>query len=362
MKKITTGITFIDNNWGGFYPGGNYLFYGPKRTGKRLIGLKIVQHFFLSAQNILLITTERNKSLQIQAESINFDIEKAIDKKLLLIKRFQENSVDKNIIKNLVKEFSPKLIIFDEITELISFNNLKSFISEYDSLMEVLEENNILSLFITSLPKSNNSKLIIQQVIKNSVGIIQLKPNLIDKKYSGTISLKPLIGHIEGEFNSEYKIEPQKGLVFQKDLDAFLNEKSVEKLNMKETKKSNDFSEINYSNIYNFDEFRILLDLKSASVESSGKKFSLVIYEINTDRINPEELCKLISQIVDIGDKLTCFGNKIYILFSERKQFEIKNLLDEIEKSIFEEYKFIQNLNEYIIRTHNFLTPNFVIE
>jgi circadian clock protein KaiC len=85
FTKILTGFTFLDLKWGGVYPGGNYLIYGSKKSGKTLLALKIIEQFAQEKLNPLLITNERIKTLEIQSGALYFDINEEISKGALHI-------------------------------------------------------------------------------------------------------------------------------------------------------------------------------------------------------------------------------------------------------------------------------------
>ena len=79
MKKThlsPSGISFIDEAWGGFYKGGTYLLTGPKKSSRTLFALQYAHECVNKQETCLYFTTMRPKDLMINAASIEFDIQK----------------------------------------------------------------------------------------------------------------------------------------------------------------------------------------------------------------------------------------------------------------------------------------------
>ena len=75
ISKIVSGFSFIDEKWGGVFPGGNYLVFGPMKSGKSILALNLIENFTSSGLNVLLLTSERDKNIEIQTSSLLFDME-----------------------------------------------------------------------------------------------------------------------------------------------------------------------------------------------------------------------------------------------------------------------------------------------
>ena len=72
-SKIVTGFSFLDQKWGGVYSGGNYFIFGSRKSGKTILALNIIDHLIQNNNNVLLVTSDRLKTLEILASSIYFD-------------------------------------------------------------------------------------------------------------------------------------------------------------------------------------------------------------------------------------------------------------------------------------------------
>ncbi|HSP86953.1 MAG TPA: ATPase domain-containing protein [Ignavibacteriaceae bacterium] len=78
-KKIqltSSGISFVDETWGGFYSCSTYMLVGPRKSGKTLLGLQFAQEAVKNQQTVCIyFTNMRPKDLMINGVAINFDLQ-----------------------------------------------------------------------------------------------------------------------------------------------------------------------------------------------------------------------------------------------------------------------------------------------
>jgi len=352
-NKILTGFSFLDHKWGGVYSGGNYFIFGSRKTGKTVLALKIIEYFSQSNYNTLLLTSERRKSLEIQASSVYFDINEAEKNGVLQIKKIDDsvNNLDK--IKQLIQESNPSLIIIDEIIN----QKLNNIWDNYIELIEFLEDSQLTSFIISSIPTDEKSKLFVKNIAKNSTGIIQLQKSS-HRNYSGTITLKPNVGHFEGEFETTFKVEPIKGFVTTSDNES----KILELIGEREIdQKVIDNENYEYSNVYGLEEFKILIDSKISLSDKTGQNISLINYEIINNSIEVVELFNVMRNKLEKGDKI-CFTDSMLYILPEKNEINTMQLLggklDEVAVKLFassDEY------NRTVKKTIKLLKPNFKI-
>lgn len=359
FSKILTGFDFLDKNWGGVYQGGNYLIFGPRKSGKTLLSLKILEYLANNNSTCLLITNERKKSLEIQASSLYFDIEEFIANGLIKVERLKDKTSDFEIIKELVKNSTPSFLFIDEITKFINVVNTNDFNSAYINFLEFLEDNDITAFFNAASVREKNSKFIIQTLAKNSAGIIQIIPNTNEQHYSGTVTIKPNIGHIEGEFSNNYKIEPINGFVVEKkiDLSTIIN-KDVDKTAVSQLMNTQGFE---YSNIYDIEDFKLILESQKSYVENTNKTMNLIEYSFDKDKIDAKNLSEIIKKTLSRGDKITYTSDKVYVLLSEKSSAKLKRILSKLDNTIQLEFNRIKDLENTLIRKTHLLKDNFAI-
>ncbi len=354
-SKILTGFSFLDQKWNGVYPGGNYFIYGSKKSGKTILALNMIEHLLNNNQNILLITSERRKSLEIQASSVYFDIKEATAEGTLKVERISENIESIEIIKKIILENTPSVLFIDEIID----KKLNILSESYNSFLEFLEDLDITTFFIASTPKEDKSKNFIRQIARNSTAIIQLQKSSTKQNYAGIVSLKPNIGHFEGEFETAYKIEAIKGLITFSE-----NENSlIQMLSKQDTsnlfKKNETFE---YSNVYGVDEFIFLLESKIALSSKTGERFNIITYQIVNNSVSTAELCNAFRTKLNKGDKI-CFTDKmIYILPEHNDSSIIQKLSNKLDEEATKVVKDSDSFDNYLIKKIQLLKPNFKID
>lgn len=348
-SKIKTGFSFFDQKWGGAYPGGNYFVFGSKKSGKTILALNIIENLVQANFSTLLLTSERKKSLEIQASSVYFDVEEAISGGTLKVSRIDNDFEDFENIKNLIRENNPSVLVIDELVD----EKLKVLRENYLEFIEFLEESEITSFFLASVPSDDLTKNFVRKIAKNSTAIIQLQKNATKRNYSGSVTLKPNIGHFEGEFETTFKVEPIKGFITLAD-----NESNI--YNLLSGVNNNEMftlpEKFEYSNIYNEDEFKFLLDSKIALINKSDEKINIISYEILDDYVAPIELCNTVKEKLTKGDKV-CFTDKmLYILPVANEKLSAHELAIILDKEIQTKYN---NIDEHVRKAVQLLKPNF---
>lgn len=354
-SKILTGFSFLDQKWNGVYPGGNYFIYGSNKSGKTILALNIIEHLLNNNHSILFITSERRKSLEIQASSVYFDINEATTQGALRVERVREEIDTIEKIKQIISDKNPSVLFIDEIID----KKLKVINDSYITFLEFLEDLEITSYFIASTPIEEKVKNFVKQIARNSTAIIQLQKTSNKMNYAGVISLKPNIGHFEGEFETTYKIEAVKGLITFSD-----NEKSLIQMLVKEENSElfQNKEKFEYSNIYGVDEFNFLLENKLAFSNKTGVRFNLLSYEILNNLISSAELCNAFRTFLTKGDKI-CFTDKmVYILPEQNEISSIQKLSIKLDEEAIRVNKNSDSFENFLIKKVQLLKPNFKID
>ncbi len=223
-----TGISLVDEKWGGFYNSSSYLLIGPRKSGRSFLALQYAIECAKQKQVCLYFSSVRPKELMILAASMDIDLEHYMDENLIIIVKvaipdnyIEYNSNDSYLaeflrdINKIVEEFKPNKIVFDEITPLIGFNDPHVLRETYQGLIETIEDAGIISLFVLREPASEPAKVIVDVLISCSTGIIYLFKKENEGFPQGEIIIVPNIGHNEGKFTSQYKIEGAKGFILE---------------------------------------------------------------------------------------------------------------------------------------------------
>ncbi|MBK8946160.1 MAG: hypothetical protein IPM32_12960 [Ignavibacteriae bacterium] len=355
FSKILTGFSFLDQKWGGIYPGGNYLIIGSKNAGKTLLSLKMIENFISSNLTTALITNQRIKNLEIQASSLYFNIEDPIKTGKLLFTKNDEIFQSLENFRNFINEKNPSVIFIDQLLQNLFFDSAEKYLQ----ILEILEEKNITIFSITNLPQNENSKNLLKEILQYTTGIIQLQRSSEKRIYSGQITIKPNIGHIEGEFETNYKVVPIKGFVTLAD-----NENDILKL-LSKVNSEYDILEQNqkfdYTIIYDLEEFKLLTESRKSYAQKTNTQVNIITYKIKNEIVDAIELCRIIQKGLNTGDKISYKKNTVYILPQNNESEVVEKLIKNLDKNISDSFKHIPGIEFLITKRKEFLTSTFIL-
>lgn len=220
IQLLPSGIPLVDQQWGGFYCGGTYLLIGSHRSGRTLLSLQFAIESANQNEVCLFFTTAKPKDLLIQAASINIDLQACIEKNQVIIVRTAPSTNDDNDYNlveylndtiNVIEQYQPSKIVFDELTSFIEFNDLDLLKKIFEENCEKIENLGITSLFILNEPVTPAAKTIVDILAEKSTGVVFLKKE-DEEENLGEMIITPNIGHTEGQFKARYRIEPYLGV------------------------------------------------------------------------------------------------------------------------------------------------------
>ncbi|MBZ0201295.1 MAG: hypothetical protein K8H86_15610, partial [Ignavibacteriaceae bacterium] len=230
IQVVPTGISLVDKSWGGFYRGGTYLLIGPHKSGRTLLGLQYALECAKQKEVCLYFTSMRPKDLMIHAASIDFDLQQFMNQNLIIVVRvapptdlYEVPNPDEflveylNDIVTVVDQYQPNKIVFDELTPFIGFRNVALLQDSFAQTTEAIEDAGITSLFILGDPATPAAKQIVDSLAQYSTGVIYLQKNEpgTGKPQGGRMTITPNVGHTEGQFSSNYSVEPYKGVTLE---------------------------------------------------------------------------------------------------------------------------------------------------
>ena len=212
-----SGITLVDEKWGGMYNNSSYLMIGPRKSGRSLMALQFAIESAKQKQVCLFFSSARPMELMILAASANIDLEYYMSKNLIIVVKvaspegYVEN-LSNDIFRadfladiiRIVEENKPNKIVFDELTPLIGFNDPKVLRKTYGAILEAIEDSGVTSLFIIGEPDSEKAKLLVDVLVSYSTGIIYLSKSENEGFPQGEMTIVPYVGHNEGRFSAQY--------------------------------------------------------------------------------------------------------------------------------------------------------------
>ena len=362
MRKIqltSSGISFVDDTWGGFYSCSTYLLVGPRKSGKTLLGLQFTKEAVNQQTVCIYFTNMRPKDLMINASAINFDLQHFMDQNQVIVIRTNlpsekdlSSEPDKYLagylqdIISVVEQYQPGKIVFDELTPFVGYNDINKLKEAFIQTCEAIEDLGITSLFILGEPVSQQSKNVSDVLKENSTGLINLKrkENSEGLFYGGKITITPNIGHTEGQFNAEYHIQPQKGLVVDFPLPSQpANYLRPPKENESKYKSLSDIEipSENYPviNFYNEKEFSLLLNNQIAYYKSTGQLFTLcsILPDETADKqglLTMNQLKNVVRLSVEKKDKICVMEDRVVVLIINEDQKSVNNLIARIKSNL----------------------------
>jgi circadian clock protein KaiC len=359
MKKkiqlVSSGISIVDNAWGGMYRGGTYLLIGPRKSGRTILGLQFAKECIRQKEICLYFTSVRPKDLMIQAASIDFDLQYYMNQNKVIIVRVtppadsnERINPDEFLVEYLrdivtvVEQYKPNKMVFDELTHFIGFSNLTLLQDAFVETTESIENEGVTSMFVLGEPATQAANAIVDTLAINSTGIIYLnKEEKTDGIQGGKITITPNIGHTQGKFSANYTLEPDKGIT-----DDFITEKKrsgeVTEIGLKyKTLAELDIRAENYSftNFYNLNDFQLILDNQIALFRSTGQVFTLISFRLDRraeaeSLLTANQLMNIIRLSTDKKDKICLISNNIVVMITREDIGSINKLLSRLKGNL----------------------------
>ncbi len=360
VRKVPSGFSFIDKHWGGVYRGGSYLLIGPRKSGRTLIGLQFALETAKNGETCVYFTIMRPKDLMIQAASLNFDIQSYMNQNLIIVVRvalptevYDMHNPDDylseyfNDIITVINQYHPTRIIFDEITPFVGFRNLDYLRNTFLHTIEYIEERDITSLFVISEPATQKAHSIVDGLSQLVTGIIELKKEGGKERFhGGVVTITPNVGHTEGEFSSEYRIIPNKGVTTEfthepaitEEYDHIYTKTRTNNFNIP-TKVEMPSEPYAFSNVYNYQDFLLILNNQIALYKSTGQTFNLISFKLDPAAqvkglLSINQLLNAIKLSTSKRDKICVIENKILVLLVRGSLKAIVDLVSSVQNNL----------------------------
>ena len=359
IQLVTSGISFIDEAWGGFYRGGTYLLVGPRKSGRTLIGLQFTKECVEQQEVCLYFTTMRPKDLMINASSIDFDLQSSMSQNKVVVVRVNSpgdassySEPDEYLSEYLrdivpvIEQYQPSKLVFDEMTPFTGFNNIEKLKEAFIKTCEEIEEYGITSLFIIGEPATPSAGTIVYSLSENSTGTIHLqkKENSEEGMFAGgIITITPNVGHTEGQFSANYHIAPNKGFVteiskqpsVQIGTSETKEESLYKSLSQIETKTEN----YSFTNYYDYDDFYLILNNQIAFYKSTGQTFVVVSLMLDESAVNQglltlSQLKNAVRLSTSKKDKICVIDNRVVVLITKEDRKNVNNLVARIKENL----------------------------
>ncbi|MCF6268400.1 MAG: RAD55 family ATPase [Melioribacteraceae bacterium] len=384
INIIRSGFSLIDEKWGGVYQGGSYMIVGPRKSGRTLLSLQLALETAKDNETCLYFTTMRPRDLMIHASSLNFDLQKYMNRNRIIVVRVNPptdiydmyNPDDflieyMNDIITVASQYKPSRIIFDELTPFIGFRSLDILEDVFAHLLETVEEKNITSFFVVGEPATQKTEDIINILRDNATGTIsihKLNEKIHGKYHGGIVSIIPNVGHTEGEFQSEFWIEPKVGILvvpseepemvmadetngFNKQTKNGVSHKSAKqdgfKINMEDRN-------LDLSNLYPYNDFQLILNNQIALYQSTGQKFHFISFKLDQTAhiqglLSVNQLQNAIGLSINKRDKFCIIDNHVVLLLIRSSYESKKKIFNSVKKHLpSSDPKYIEAISKFI--------------
>lgn len=376
IRRIPSGFSFIDKNWGGVYRGGSYLLVGPRKSGRTLVGLQFALEAAKSSEVCLFFTIMRPKDLMIQAASLNFDIQSYMNQNLIIVVRvappndiYDMYNPDDYLVEyfndiiTVVDQYHPTRIIFDELTPFVGFKNLDHLRDTFLHTLETIEERDITSLFIISEPATQKAQNVVDGLGQFVTGIIDLKKEggAADRFHGGTVTISPNVGHTEGQFTADYRIEPYKGVTTEFSKEPYFSPTEEIQPTLPKPRTINRPTRIDipsepyaFSNIYNYNDFLLILNNQIALYKSTGQTFNLISFKLDPAAqvkglLSINQLQNAIRQSTTKKDKICVVENKVIVLLVRGSLKGVVDLMTNVQNNMpSQDPNYVNAILEYI--------------
>ena len=376
IQIVPSGISFIDETWGGFYRGGTYLLVGPRKSGKTLIGLQFTKECVEQQEVCLYFTSMRPKDLMINASAIGFDLQTCMSENKVIVVRVNssvENSETESDdylseylrdIVPIVEQYQPARLVFDEMTPFIGFNNIERLKEAFIMSCEEIEEYGITSLFIIGEPATTSAGKIVHSLSENSTASIHLKKNENTGENfntEGRITIIPNVGHTEGQFKTNYHLEPNKGFVTGAES---LQNPSMQANNIPKPKDENLYKslleietkteDLTITNFYNYDDFYLILNNQIAYYKSTKQPFVIASFKLDEAAINHglltlTQLKNAVRLSTNKKDKICVIDNSVVVLITKEDQKNVNNLIASVKENLPNtDREYLGKVSQYI--------------
>jgi circadian clock protein KaiC len=388
INLINTGISIVDESWGGFYRGGTYVLIGPRKSGRTTIGLQYAMAGIQQKEVCLYFTSMRPKDLMILAASVDFDLQTHMDNGELIVVKvtppldvYESGNPDNylveylNDIVNVVEQYQPAGLVFDELTYFVGFENIGLLQQAFLRTIESIEDKNVTSLYVLGEPATPFAQNIVDNIVQYTTAIIYLQKVEGGRVQGGKATITPNIGHTEGQFTTDFTFEPYKGVVFAIDkkpqteiLDPgqsnsfpmgmpsstsypavqppMASQNNFQQVAGSPPPRYKPLSEIEvvnapmaHTNQYSKEEFNLILNNQVALYKSTGQAFTLIVFKLDPQAeaagiISTNQLNNAIRLSLTLKEKVCIDGFTTIVLLGKSDERALSVLTSKIRSNL----------------------------
>ena len=220
-------------------------------------------------------------------------------------------------------------------------------------------------MFVISEPATQKANSIVEGLSQFVTGVIQLKKENQkgERSQGGMVSILPNVGHTEGQFTSEYRIEPYKGVTtdFSKEENSYTITSEipafmppVKRDISKHTKIDAPSEPYAFSNVYNYNDFLLILNNQIALYKSTGQIFNLISFKLDPNAqikglLSINQLQNSIKQATNKKDKICVIENKVIVLLVRGNLKSVVDLMSNVQGKLpSQDQSYLRSIYEFI--------------
>lgn len=203
--KLSTGLAPVDQMWGGFFVGGNYLLYGPAGSNRELMAHLFLQAGIVQDEPCLAVTTSRPKDLRIGAATIGFDAAEAQRRGMLRVLRVKaEPAMDDETTGQMLSELAALMcrrpvrrIVCYDFDQLVRFSSIDLFERHFTDFLEQTATSEATLMVVMEDPYDAYTTEVLEIIGSEFTALAHVERNPdVQGRPSHCISLIPGKGHL----------------------------------------------------------------------------------------------------------------------------------------------------------------------
>lgn len=187
LERVSTGILELDEmlDGKGFYCGSSILVSGTAGSGKSSLAATFVDAACRRGEKSLYFSFEESPNQILRnMKSIGLNLDQHLRKGLLRFHSTRPSlyGLEMHLVTmyDLVKEFQPRVVVLDPITDFTSAGSSSEIKSAITRVIDFLKTNNITALFVDTTPEQElyaNSSVGISSLIDAWIGLRNIEAN-----------------------------------------------------------------------------------------------------------------------------------------------------------------------------------------
>ena len=213
-------------------------------------------------------------------------------------------------------------------------------------------------------------RAIVDCLASNATGIINLSKaddSKLTSEQSGVLAITPNVGHTEGQFTSEYRVEPYKGIVVNYQKPGALEINQYPSPAVRQAKKYKSLADVDvpeesstFTSYYNENDFKLILNNQIALFKSTGQVFTLMSFRLDRTAeikrlLSITQLQNAIRLATDRKDKICIINNDVVVLITKEDPKSVNSIIGKVKANLPASQRkdvneLLKHISVYVVR------------